>query len=1055
MAPGLVDRPSRSEPAADQNPWDVLAEPQEDADANKVQPSEMPPNKPIAVDDAEDNNLTSLRMEDDAWRPPTSGADVIARLANFDDASISPHTWSSVVNTWTDPDAPIVQMTRPLRWAARELLGVDNIESVDPDDLERRLDRCDAVIEEAQALTLGELARSSPRERPAWARALPIAKKYRATALRPGAILREFQGQPHQLELVSLALLGSDHVVCTVESPDCRTTTRLDHNSPTFDPTRPSTRAAIDVELAEGAWWPVQNFAEISTDSVERLWLNPLATREKGAGRPDRIIVDCTARRRQHVFGPNQYVPTRFIPGPKMTRLAELATWVATCDSSNRGRVHLAVCDASRAYRRIPLLTACWLAYASRPSDEVGLVIDTRNPMGSVAAAGFACLLSGSVARLIRARFPNVFSGAYIDDLIVAATTQTEAAAAMEELHRVMDVIGFPRAPDKDQPPAQEVTYLGFVVRYDAQQQQWMMELSPKKRRKLLEQLDTLSVPRSATQKMRQSLFGRLIHASSLGVGFKLVCTPLMQMLVSQRSGWSPGQAREAARTRNLLDRDDVIRAPLLHLSTRREADVKVWVDSSGHGFGVVVADKHAVRPFLLLAQGRWQTHQAHSVWHETLGIAVVIIRCARRWAGRLVELHTDNVAAAALFKPHTLSHLAHPRFQDLTERIANAMIRWQVQVRVTHRPGRTMQLPDLLSRTECSDDASWDQLWKISRRWVREHVPSHARLLKKAARNVQDWSPAWLTTQNTQPSLVYQAGPNETRWALRHGRSHGICAPEESPTPKRCTKPCPTSSQDLSCGCAARTDYDRSQPTRTGERSYESTPSRTRARERTLTDTRSCHHFRVSSSGHLCTRTKACEGTPCRSPSYVSSLKIVNAPSASERSSPRRGTSCCGWEMYSHNHGRDAPTDPSPTTGWCSLATAPDIHFESTARCAQEPSRSRICRVTRTHTRSEPTAPTSYEPQWTKPAQKGGTHPLSCHEGQMGARSTSPQNSQHSYCSRRDGVAVLMGSDSSDTPSAKDQRRRDTWLENQMSGLSMPEDGGERRGKPTCARKC
>jgi len=206
------------------------------------------------------------------------------------------------------------------------------------------------------------------------------------------------------------------------------------------------------------------------------------------------------------------------------------------------------------------------------------------------------------------------------------------------------------------------------------------------------------------------------------------------------------------------LARPEGVQTILNNLAPSLEPSVRVFLDSSGSGFGgfwVMSGPDQSVTTW----HGHWPVHPSDSNVHELLHAAEVLHHFGDAWKGRKVAFIGDNVGALATLRKGA-GHQRSPVALQAAHTIANVCALMQVTIVTTHIPGELLMLPDTLSRIPPgTSPASWLEtnadLW--SRSVASASEQSHCSA--KTSDRIQRIEPI---TQTLWPSRT--ASPSPTR---------------------------------------------------------------------------------------------------------------------------------------------------------------------------------------------------------------------------------------------------------------------------------------------------
>lgn len=463
------------------------------------------------------------------------------------------------------------------------------------------------------------------------------------------------------------------------EGPTLQRPNKATHQS--ADQFMPHVRQYVQIETANRAM--IGPFTHSPFDP----WINisPLMTRPKSGSSKRRIIVDLTYPHGDNV---NSFIKKNTIFGVYHEHSLPTVQDTVRVIQERQFRVMLATLDIERAYRNIPV---CPLDLPLLGISVDGLLyVDTAMPFGARNSSLYMQKIANYVVRALAAR--GIQCHIYLDDMVMELDSDQDCHARFAEVLALYRALGLPIAYSKIQPPDTQVIYLGIHVDVGAR----LLSIPKEKIDSFLQLIRWALGQVSITKKMVQRIVGKINHIGRCVHGARLFMSRILQAL------------REAH------DRDNINIAdirPDLH-----------WFAMFLAKFNGVSAIKQRLPSKIIMADscltggGATDMTRCYSVTYtpavaaahhinslEALNCLVALkTLISSKDRSTVIELQCDNSA--------TVYALAYGRARDPTlSAICRAVwyftARLDVELLVTHVPGKYMDIADALSRAHLSDD--------------------------------------------------------------------------------------------------------------------------------------------------------------------------------------------------------------------------------------------------------------------------------------------------------------------------------------------------------------
>ena len=236
---------------------------------------------------------------------------------------------------------------------------------------------------------------------------------------------------------------------------------------------------------------------------VEWAHVSPIMTRPKGQSDGRCIILDLSYPKDRSV---NSFIKKNTVLG--QTRDHSLPTVdVLLKDIAQVGEgAYMFTMDVERAYKNFRSCPLDWplLAFSWGGAHY----LETSMPFGSRASSMHMQRVATAITSILQAQ--GYRAHMYLDVLVVVAADNPQTQRAYEAARALFAELGLPEAPDKIQPPAQDITWLG--VRIDTRRM--IISMPDTKVAATLECIKDVYNKRSGTVRTLQSLLGKILHMS-------------------------------------------------------------------------------------------------------------------------------------------------------------------------------------------------------------------------------------------------------------------------------------------------------------------------------------------------------------------------------------------------------------------------------------------------------------------------------------------------------------------------------------------------------------
>ena len=435
---------------------------------------------------------------------------------------------------------------------------------------------------------------------------------------------------------------------------------------------------------------------------------NPVMTRPKRNSSELRVILDLSFPSDESV---NSSIPRDNLDNaPFKLRLPCPLDLAERIRDKGRGCLLYKV-DLSRAYRQLrgdpldwPLLGVAW---------QQDHYVDLAIPFGLRHGAS-ACQRTSEAAAAVSADIYDTDTLTYVDDTGGAAL-ELEAFEHYRGLLATLDMLGLQTAPEKCQPPATQMLWIG--VWYDTIRM--LMSIDRDRVQEALKACgDFLSATRITLHAM-QRLMGKVFHATKCTVAARAFLGRMLDLLREATGKQIVDITAEA--------RADVawLLAFLVHfngltLIKPAEPQFEASVDSclGGGGGWCEGLGFYSVEYPEYIQQCKFSIASL-----ECYNLLVAVRLWVKEWRGCKVRLFCDNWATVCA----TGSNRAQdPLIRSTLRELWWLSATWDVDIVVTHLPGEKMVIADLLSRAHLSEShrAKFESFRETSPESQR-HIPS------------------------------------------------------------------------------------------------------------------------------------------------------------------------------------------------------------------------------------------------------------------------------------------------------------------------------------------
>ena len=406
---------------------------------------------------------------------------------------------------------------------------------------------------------------------------------------------------------------------------------------------------------------------------------SPLMTREKDGGDGRRIIVDLSFPE----GGINKYIaPHVFNGGDATHNLPTITSAVETIAATCPGDIHLAVVDLSRAYRQFPVHPLDWPLLGIYWKGAWSF--DRRLPFGSRMSSYIMQTIAEFLVRALATR--GIHAHMYLDDIIIVSTSKDIAMREYRDTIKLLGDLGLTVAPNKIQPPAPAVRWLGIWIDVSLNQ----LSIPEGKLTQIKNCMATAARRKFITKKHLQRLIGLANHVAKIVRAARIfICRILAALRASTTDNIlvTPAiRADLAWYARYLADYNGRAIIPARRVVRR------VWADACLKGAGA--SDGSAYYEHTFTRDLAANHIIAHLEALNCVAAARTFISVAD--AGGTVEIFCDNRPSVDAF---TSGRARDPVLAACTRALWYQAAVTDTDICFTHTPGEKMDLPDALSR--------------------------------------------------------------------------------------------------------------------------------------------------------------------------------------------------------------------------------------------------------------------------------------------------------------------------------------------------------------------
>ena len=344
--------------------------------------------------------------------------------------------------------------------------------------------------------------------------------------------------------------------------------------------------------------------------------------------------------------------------------------------------------DASKAFRRVPLAVAEY----HRAAHGLGqrMFLDTRLAMGGVASVDYTTESLGMLCDLMAQL--GVFACVWVDD-VIGVGYEDEAEGHLQAMLALWDAVNWPYGPHKVVQPSTQVVVLGVAV----DTVEGTAQLTEERREKVFLRICEWLAPGACMAPRDYSKLAGVLEWCAVLVPQAKVYLRHLYEGASAEGGGRDQRAAVPERVRRDLLR---LQALLLdHTAVARFggevplAELHVWTDASGHGYGAVCMEREEV------LRGEWaQQERSDSVvahWEAAAIVMAVGVWGAAVQGGRIV-VHTDSDACARGF---VRARCPDDRLYNLLRLLCELQMHHRCEVQLRWTAGKLNVVADALSR--------------------------------------------------------------------------------------------------------------------------------------------------------------------------------------------------------------------------------------------------------------------------------------------------------------------------------------------------------------------
>ena len=409
---------------------------------------------------------------------------------------------------------------------------------------------------------------------------------------------------------------------------------------------------------------------------------SPIMSRPKSDSTKRRVITDLTFPQESSI---NTYIMKNSAMGRvRQHKLPTISDIVSILKESPEGTCMFTI-DIARAYRNFksdpldwPLLCVQW---------KGSHFIDVSMPFGARASSCHMQRVADFIMCILRS---EGMKGA-MDDLIIIAPDIDTARVQYDRVCDLLLELGLPQAPDKAQPPATVVTWLGITI--DACHMS--LSIPQEKVVEILEYVRRCKAAKSMHKRQLQSLIGKLMHLAKCVEPAHIFMARLLEALRAMKDSW-------------YVKVDDVMRADLVRfeefamdwngrsLITKGPPRRHIMVDACLTGIGATDGTWAYAAP---VAPDHDPIHNITEI--EAANVIVVLHTfISAAVAGTRVAIHCDNMPSVQAL---TYGKADNPILAECARAAWMIEALFNVKLCFIHVPGIYNPIADALRRAHSS----------------------------------------------------------------------------------------------------------------------------------------------------------------------------------------------------------------------------------------------------------------------------------------------------------------------------------------------------------------
>ena len=410
--------------------------------------------------------------------------------------------------------------------------------------------------------------------------------------------------------------------------------------------------------------------------------LSPLMTRPKKDASFRRVIMDLSWPDGASI---NDGVDSNiYVDGPARITLPTVDFMEARLLSLGRG-AYMYKTDLARGYRQLRVDPNDWPLLGFQHQGKI--YIDVCPPFGLKSSA--MCMQRTTDAISYMHGKAGYVSRPYLDDFGGAEAERGEAEKALQTLQTIMKEIGVVEAEHKICQPSQTMIWLGIL--FDSVNM--TMTIPPGKLREIMTTLREWQGRTHATHNQMQSVLGLLQFVASVSPPTRIFTNRMLQNLrdTPKRGAetLSAGFKKDLEFFNNLLPDYNGVK---IMDKVEVECQGLLELDACLVGCGAYVGNEYYSELFPVRV-----VQEEHMIAHlEMLNVVVALKTWAERWRGQRIRVHCDNTNTCLAIQTGRSKDVY---MQGCIRELFMYMVRYDVELAATHRPGTEMRIADALSR--------------------------------------------------------------------------------------------------------------------------------------------------------------------------------------------------------------------------------------------------------------------------------------------------------------------------------------------------------------------